>query len=57
MHVGNMPNDKCMYSTKLFAEKVMPQLRNMLPGLDDRRRPLLVPSDERAPCRCGLPRE
>ena len=38
MHVGNMPEDKCMYSTKLFAEKVMPKLRNMFPeyGDDDR---------------------
>src|SRR5271167_2145784 len=24
MHVGNMPTEKCMYSTKLFADKVMP---------------------------------
>ena len=31
MHVGNMPKDKCMYSTRLFAEKVMPKLRNMFP--------------------------
>ena len=31
LHVGNMPKDKCMYSTKLFAEKVMPHLRNLHP--------------------------
>jgi alkanesulfonate monooxygenase SsuD/methylene tetrahydromethanopterin reductase-like flavin-dependent oxidoreductase (luciferase family) len=31
MHVGDMPTEKCMYSTKLFAEKVMPKLRNMFP--------------------------
>ncbi len=31
MHVGNMPKEKCMYSTKLFAEKVLPKLRNMFP--------------------------
>ena len=31
MHVGNMPAEKCMYSTKLFAERVMPHLRNMFP--------------------------
>jgi alkanesulfonate monooxygenase SsuD/methylene tetrahydromethanopterin reductase-like flavin-dependent oxidoreductase (luciferase family) len=31
MHVGNMPADKCMYSTKLFAEKVMPKLKAMFP--------------------------
>jgi hypothetical protein len=31
LHVGNMPKDKCMYSTKLFGEKVMPHLRNVFP--------------------------
>ena len=31
MHVGNMPKEKCMYSTKLFAEKVIPKLRGMFP--------------------------
>ena len=31
LHVGNMPKEKCMYSTKLFADKVMPHLRNMWP--------------------------
>jgi alkanesulfonate monooxygenase SsuD/methylene tetrahydromethanopterin reductase-like flavin-dependent oxidoreductase (luciferase family) len=38
LHVGNMPKEKCMYSTKLFAEKVMPKLRDMFPDYanDDR---------------------
>ena len=31
MHVGNMPDWKTRLSTQLFAEKVMPQLRNMWP--------------------------
>ena len=31
LHAGNMPKDKCMYSTRLFAEKVMPHLRNIWP--------------------------
>ncbi len=31
MHVGNMPKEKCMYSTRLFADKVLPKLRNMFP--------------------------
>jgi hypothetical protein len=31
MHVGNMPAEKCMYSSRLFAEKVMPKLRGLLP--------------------------
>ena len=35
MHVGDMPADKCMYSTKLFAEKVMPKLRNIFPEWAD----------------------
>jgi alkanesulfonate monooxygenase SsuD/methylene tetrahydromethanopterin reductase-like flavin-dependent oxidoreductase (luciferase family) len=29
LHVGDMPKEKCMYSTKLFAEKVMPKLRHL----------------------------
>jgi alkanesulfonate monooxygenase SsuD/methylene tetrahydromethanopterin reductase-like flavin-dependent oxidoreductase (luciferase family) len=59
MHVGNMPADKCMYSTKLFAEKVMPHLRNMFPDyaddgrfwckpLDKRVRPGSLPSEQEA---------
>ena len=38
IHVGNMPKDKCMRSSKLFAEEVMPQLRDMWPEYsnDDR---------------------
>ncbi len=31
MQIGDMPEDKCMHSTRLFAEKVMPKLRNMFP--------------------------
>jgi len=31
IHVGNMPKDKCMRSSKLFAEEVMPRLRDMWP--------------------------
>src|SRR6266568_443823 len=31
LHLGNMPNDKVRHSTRLFAEKVMPHLRNMWP--------------------------
>jgi alkanesulfonate monooxygenase SsuD/methylene tetrahydromethanopterin reductase-like flavin-dependent oxidoreductase (luciferase family) len=38
IHVGNMPKDKCMRSSKLFAEEVIPQLRDMWPEYsnDDR---------------------
>ena len=47
MHVGNMPADKCMYSTKLFAEKVMPKLRNMFPDWETDNRFWTSPLDER----------
>ncbi len=38
MHMGNMPDWKVRNSTKLFADKVMPRLRNMWPDWehDDR---------------------
>jgi alkanesulfonate monooxygenase SsuD/methylene tetrahydromethanopterin reductase-like flavin-dependent oxidoreductase (luciferase family) len=47
MHVGNMPAEKCMYSTKLFAEKVMPKLRNMFPDFADDDRFWAKPLDKR----------
>ena len=38
LHNGNQPDWKTRHSTKLFAEKVMPQLRDVWPdwGGDDR---------------------
>jgi alkanesulfonate monooxygenase SsuD/methylene tetrahydromethanopterin reductase-like flavin-dependent oxidoreductase (luciferase family) len=47
MHVGNMPADKCMYSTKLFAEKVMPHLRGMFPDFADDDRFWCKPLEKR----------
>jgi alkanesulfonate monooxygenase SsuD/methylene tetrahydromethanopterin reductase-like flavin-dependent oxidoreductase (luciferase family) len=38
LHVGDMPKDKCMHSTRLFAEKVMPKLRDCWPSYADDRR-------------------
>lgn len=38
MHVGDMPKEKAMYSTKLFAEKVMPKLRHLHPEFSDDNR-------------------
>jgi alkanesulfonate monooxygenase SsuD/methylene tetrahydromethanopterin reductase-like flavin-dependent oxidoreductase (luciferase family) len=35
LHVGNMPDEKTRHSTKLFAEKVMPALREMWPEWND----------------------
>jgi alkanesulfonate monooxygenase SsuD/methylene tetrahydromethanopterin reductase-like flavin-dependent oxidoreductase (luciferase family) len=47
MHVGNMPTDKCMYSTKLFADKVMPKLRGMFPEWAEDSRFWCHPIDNR----------
>ena len=48
MHVGDMPAEKCMYSTKLFAEKVMPKLRNVFPEWADDGRFWTHPMNQRA---------
>ena len=48
LHVGNMPDERCATRRKLFAEKVMPHLRNMWPDWNEQRRPLLDPPDGRA---------
>lgn len=48
LHVGNMPKEKCMYSSKLFAEKVMPQLRGMWPDYAEDNRFWCKPLARRA---------
>jgi alkanesulfonate monooxygenase SsuD/methylene tetrahydromethanopterin reductase-like flavin-dependent oxidoreductase (luciferase family) len=45
LHVGDMPQDKCMRSTRLFAEEVMPKLRNMWPEHADDDRFWIHPID------------
>ena len=35
IHVGDMPRDKCDRSSKLFAEEVMPRLRDVWPDYAD----------------------
>lgn len=54
LHMGNMPDDKTRYSTQLFAEKVMPQLKNMWPDYagDDRWWP--KPLEDRVVPEAGL---
>ena len=48
MQIGDMPKDKCMYSTRLFAEKVMPKLRNVFPEYADDGRFWCKPLAKRA---------
>ena len=49
MMIGNMPDWKVRYSTQMFAEKVMPQLRNLWPEYeaDDRWWIKPLPENER----------
>jgi len=48
MQIGDMPKDKCMHSTRLFAEKVVPHLRNMFPEYSDDGRFWCHPLPKRA---------
>ena len=48
IHVGNMPEEKCRHSTKLFAEQVIPKLRNMWPEYDDDNRFWIDPIEKQA---------
>jgi len=47
LHVGNMPDWKTRYSTKLFAEKVIPGLRDMWPEWKDDNRWWCKPMEDR----------
>ncbi len=44
---GNMPDEKTRYSSQLFSEKVMPQLRDMWPDWKDDNRWWISPMPER----------
>ena len=48
IHVGNMPDEKTRHSTKLFAEQVMPHLRNEWPEFADDNRFWIDPIDQQA---------
>ena len=49
MQFGNMGKDLAMYNTKLFAEKVMPQLSDIFSEWEDRWWPQPMTRDARAP--------
>ncbi len=48
MQIGNMPKEKVLYNTKLFAEKVMPKLRNIWSGYEDHWFIKPLPPEKRA---------
>ena len=45
--IGNMPDEKVRYSSRLFAEKVMPQLQNMWPDWATDNRWWISPLEQR----------
>ncbi len=49
IHVGNMPRDKCERSSRLFAEEVMPRLRDEWPDWRDEERFWIKPLPRQAP--------
>lgn len=48
LHIGNMPTAKCMASTRLFAEHVIPQLRHHWRDYEDHWSPRPLPVDQLA---------
>jgi hypothetical protein len=54
-HNGNMPDWKTRHSSKLFAERVMPHLRDMWPEWKDDNRWWCTPMTERVHPEQSLP--
>lgn len=55
LHFGDMPNDLCRYSTQMFADKVMPQMRSKWAGYEDHWYPKAMPLEDRAEPRTVTP--
>jgi alkanesulfonate monooxygenase SsuD/methylene tetrahydromethanopterin reductase-like flavin-dependent oxidoreductase (luciferase family) len=53
LHMGNMPDEVTRHSTRLFAERVMPQLRNLWPEWADDQRFWIKPMADRRPAKGG----
>jgi alkanesulfonate monooxygenase SsuD/methylene tetrahydromethanopterin reductase-like flavin-dependent oxidoreductase (luciferase family) len=48
LHIGDMPTDRTMYNTNLFATRVMPQLRPLWSEYEDHWSPRPIPSEQMA---------
>jgi hypothetical protein len=56
LQFGNMPRDKTMKNTRLFAEKVMPNLKDLWPQWEDKWWINPLPESRRAvPGRAAVP--
>ena len=54
LHMGDMPDEKTRYSSQLFADKVMPQLKNLWPDYDNDDRWWPKPLENRVVPETGL---
>lgn len=48
LHIGDMPLEKTLYNTELFAQRVAPQLRGLWDGYEDHWMPKPMPREDRA---------
>lgn len=48
LHIGDMPMEKTLYNTEMFATRVIPQLRDIWSEYEDHWMPQPLPADDRA---------
>jgi alkanesulfonate monooxygenase SsuD/methylene tetrahydromethanopterin reductase-like flavin-dependent oxidoreductase (luciferase family) len=48
LQMGSMPRDVALYNTRMFAERVMPHLRDKFNDFEDKWYPKMMPESERA---------
>ena len=48
LQMGSMPRDVAMYNTQMFAERVMPHLKDKFNDFEDKWYPKMMPASERA---------
>ena len=48
LHIGDMPLEKTLYNTELFAQRVAPKLRGLWDGYEDHWMPKPLPKEQRA---------
>ena len=57
LHMGDMPMEKTLYNTEMFATRVIPQLRDIWSEYEDHWMPNPLPADDRATPRAVPGRE
>ena len=57
LHMGDMPMEKTLYNTEMFAKRVIPQLRDIWSEYEDHWMPNPLAADDRATPRAVPGRE